>query len=322
MSANKNLGRGLNALLGKDEAEDGAADDKIKEVSLSDLEPGPFQPRRLFDEETLNDLVESVSTRGVLQPLIVREKMNHAGKYEIIGGERRYRASLKAGLATVPVIVKNFSDKEAAEIALIENLQRQDLNPLEEAEGYRRLMDDFHNTQEELASAVGKSRSHIANSIRLLSLSDKIKEHVETGKLTAGHARALLTAEDPEKLAEEIIAKGLNVRQAEKLAQKKKPAKTAEKHKKPAANPEADDLAKELSRSLGMDVSLEQFSRGGRLTVTYGSLEQLDTLMRLLTADVTKTVPASQQTSEEGGKIVFDEGFDSFETTEAQIEEI
>ena len=321
MRANKNLGRGLNALLGEDDSAADASNDKVKEVSLSDLEPGPFQPRRLFDEKTLNDLVESVSTRGVLQPLIVREKMNHAGKYEIIGGERRYRASLKAGLATVPVIVKNFSDKEAAEIALIENLQRQDLNPLEEAEGYRRLMEDFHNTQEDLAHAVGKSRSHIANSIRLLGLSDKIKEQVETGKLTAGHARALLTAEDPEKLADEIIAKGLNVRQAEKLAQKKKTPKTPKKREKTASNAEADDLAKELSRSLGMDVSLEQFSRGGRLTVTYGSLEQLDKLMRLLTADE-NAVSAPKQEDGDDGKIVFDEGFDSFETSDAQIEEI
>ena len=193
----RNLGRGLNALLG-DAEEPAEQAGGIQTVALSDLEPSPFQPRRVFDEEAINDLVESIRTKGVLQPLIVRAKNGGDGKYEIVGGERRWRASQLAGLREVPVIVKQFTDKEALEVALIENLQRQDLNALEEAEGYRRLMDEFANTQEELAQAVGKSRSHVANTMRLLGLPEKVKGYLETGKLTSGHARALGTAKEPE----------------------------------------------------------------------------------------------------------------------------
>ena len=195
----RNLGRGLNALLGEGESEEQSQN--VKMVMLSDLEPSPFQPRRVFDEEAINDLVESIRTKGVLQPLIVRVKDGAENKYEIVGGERRWRASQLAGLTEIPVLIKQFTDKEALEVALIENLQRQDLNALEEAEGYRRLMDEFSNTQEELAKAVGKSRSHVANTMRLLGLPEKVKKYLETGKLTSGHARALLTAKEPEVLA-------------------------------------------------------------------------------------------------------------------------
>lgn len=313
MKANKNLGRGLNALLGTDDTEVSFNSDKIKELPVTLLEPSRFQPRRLFDEESLNDLVESISVRGVLQPLIVREKENDAGKYEIVGGERRYRASLRAGLLTVPVIIKDFSDKEAAEIALIENLQRQDLNPLEEAESYRRLMEEFKNTQEDLAHAVGKSRSHIANSIRLLGLPEKIKKQLEEGRLTAGHARALLNVENPEELADEIIAKGLNVRQVEKIAQKGKTVKTPKVKKKQVVSEEAEMLAEELSRSLGMDVCIKQQARGGELTIRYGSLEQLDKLIRCLS--VKEAMPV---VSERENEIIFDDNFNM----SAQIEEI
>ena len=174
----RNLGRGLSALLGEEnETEQNAVQSGVKTVAVADLEPSPFQPRHTFDEEALRDLVESVKTKGVIQPLIVR--MGKAGKYEIIGGERRWRAAQQAGLREVPVLVKDFSDKEAMEVALIENLQRQDLNALEEAEGYRRLMEEFSNTQEELAQAVGKSRSHVANTMRLLGLPQQIgRAHV------------------------------------------------------------------------------------------------------------------------------------------------
>ncbi len=281
----RNLGRGLNALLG-DAEESAEQASGIQTVALSDLEPSPFQPRRVFDEEAINDLVESIRTKGVLQPLIVRAKNGGDGKYEIVGGERRWRASQLAGLTEVPVIVKQFTDKEALEVALIENLQRQDLNALEEAEGYRRLMDEFANTQEELAQAVGKSRSHVANTMRLLGLPEKVKGYLETGKLTSGHARALLTAKEPEVLAETVIAKGLNVRQTEKLAQeglekkKRKPAAP----KKSEKQEECDSLAADLSRVLGINVSIRPKSVGGELVLFYETLEQLDGLIRRLNA--------------------------------------
>ncbi len=285
MSA-KNLGRGLNALLGDDDNETvyvPSSGETVNTVSLSSLEPSPFQPRRVFDENAINDLVESIKTKGVLQPLLVRRKSGDADKYEIIGGERRWRASQMAGLKEVPVLVKSFSDKEALEVALIENLQRQDLNPLEEAEGYRRLMDEFSNTQEDLAKAVGKSRSHVANMMRLLGLPDKVKESLEQGKLTSGHARALLNAKNPEQLAEIVISKGLNVRQTEKLAQgagEKKPrASTVRKNEK---QDEWDQLAADLAKTLGINVVIKPKARGGELILTYSNLEELDDLLRRL----------------------------------------
>ena len=312
----RNLGRGLNALLG-DAEEPAEQAGGIQTVALSDLEPSPFQPRRVFDEKAINDLVESIRTKGVLQPLIVRAKNGGDGKYEIVGGERRWRASQLAGLREVPVIVKQFTDKEALEVALIENLQRQDLNALEEAEGYRRLMDEFANTQEELAQAVGKSRSHVANTMRLLGLPEKVKGYLETGKLTSGHARALLTAKEPEVLAETVIAKGLNVRQTEKLAQEgleKKKRKTAAP-KKSEKQEECDSLAADLSRVLGINVSIRPKSVGGELVLFYETLEQLDGLIRRLNARPQDKKP---QTVEEDviknddddiGDVVFDGSF-------------
>lgn len=312
----RNLGRGLNALLG-DAEEPAEQAGGIQTVALSDLEPSPFQPRRVFDEEAINDLVESIRTKGVLQPLIVRAKNGGDGKYEIVGGERRWRASQLAGLTEVPVIVKQFTDKEALEVALIENLQRQDLNALEEAEGYRRLMDEFANTQEELAQAVGKSRSHVANTMRLLGLPEKVKGYLETGKLTSGHARALLTAKEPEVLAETVIAKGLNVRQTEKLAQEgleKKKRKTAAP-KKSEKQEECDSLAADLSRVLGINVSIRPKSVGGELVLFYETLEQLDGLIRRLNA---RPQDKKMQTAEDDviqnddddiGDVVFDGSF-------------
>ncbi len=316
----KNLGRGLNALLGDDESEayTPAKGEAVTTVSLSDLEPSPFQPRRVFNEDAINDLVESIKTKGVLQPLLVRLKNGERDKYEIIGGERRWRASQIAGLAEVPVLVKTFSDKEALEVALIENLQRQDLNPLEEAEGYKRLMEEFANTQEDLARAVGKSRSHVANTMRLLSLPDKVKGYLETGKLTSGHARALLNAREPETLADAVISKGLNVRQTEKLAQNSE-------QKKPRATPpkrsdkqeECDLLAADLARSLGLNVVIRSKARGGELILSYETLEQLDDLIRRLTQRNAKTEKKAEQSvfeADEDGEVVFaDEFQNSFE---------
>lgn len=335
MSA-RNLGRGLNALLG-DVDEPVQQPQGIKTVLLSDLEPSQFQPRRVFDEEALRDLVESVKTKGVIQPLIVRERV--AGKYEIIGGERRWRAAQQAGLNEVPVLVKNFSDKEAMEVALIENLQRQDLNPLEEAEGYRRLMEEFSNTQEELAQAVGKSRSHVANTMRLLALPEKVKGYLEKGKLTSGHARALLTSKDPEALADAVIAKGLNVRQTEKLAQdgiEKKPRKTQPK-KMSDKQADCDSLAADLSRALGIKVAIRPKTVGGDLILTYETLEQLDVLIRRLSAQPAKRPAETSDTLTAGfsdngdtlsldqddiGEVVFDSSFDSMDGDTLSLENI
>lgn len=318
MSA-KNLGRGLNALLGNDETEENAQG--IKMVLLSDLEPSAFQPRHVFNQDAINDLVESIRTKGVLQPLIVRLKNGFSDKYEIVGGERRWRASQLAGLMQVPVLIKNLTDKEALEVALIENLQRQDLNALEEAEGYRRLMEEFANTQEELAKAVGKSRSHVANTMRLLGLPQKVREYLEQGRLTSGHARALLTAKDPESLAQTVIEKGLNVRQTEKLAQENAPKKKKVKAGKSDKQEECDSLAEGLSRILGINVMIKSKSVGGELVLYYETLEQLDTLIRKLSArlDAQRKVTASdtllneedviQSDDEEIGDIVFDDSF-------------
>ncbi|MBO4521238.1 MAG: ParB/RepB/Spo0J family partition protein [Alphaproteobacteria bacterium] len=318
MSA-KNLGRGLNALLGEGETSQNAQG--IKTVPLSDLEPSPFQPRHVFNQDAINDLVESIRTKGVLQPLIVRLKNGFTDKYEIVGGERRWRASQLAGLTEVPVLVKTLTDKEALEVALIENLQRQDLNALEEAEGYRRLMEEFANTQEELAQAVGKSRSHVANTIRLLGLPEKVKGFLEEGRLTSGHARALLAAKDPEALAQVVVEKGLNVRQTEKLAQ------TAPKKKRPVAKKtdkqeECDSLAEGLSRILGISVVIKPKAVGGELVLSYETLEQLDTLIRKLSArlDDHRSVASEEETllneedviqaeDAEIGDVVFDDSF-------------
>lgn len=316
----RNLGRGLNALLGDDESEayTPVKGEAVTTVSLSDLEPSPFQPRRVFNEDAINDLVESIKTKGVLQPLLVRMKNGERDKYEIIGGERRWRASQMAGLKEVPVLVKTFSDKEALEVALIENLQRQDLNPLEEAEGYKRLMEEFANTQEDLARAVGKSRSHVANTMRLLSLPDKVKGYLENGKLTSGHARALLNAKEPEILAEAVISKGLNVRQTEKLAQnseQKKPRTTPVKRSD--KQEECDLLAADLARALGLNVVIRSKNRGGELVLSYETLEQLDDLIRRLTQKKTESekrteLPVSD--AEENGEVLFSDEFEnSFE---------
>lgn len=297
----KNLGRGLNALLGDDEETVyvPAAGETVSTLAVSQLEPSPFQPRRVFDENAINDLVESVKTKGILQPLLVRRKNGEENKYEIIGGERRWRASQIAGLTELPVLVKNFSDKEALEVALIENLQRQDLNPLEEAEGYRRLMEEFSNTQEDLARSVGKSRSHVANMMRLLSLPDKVKENLENGKLTSGHARALLNAKNPELLADIVISRGLNVRQTEKLAQDAGDKKPRSKVKKVENLEEWNLLAADLSKALKINVSIKPKAKGGELILSYSNLEELDNLIRRLTEKQPRDISSDIKPKEE-----------------------
>ncbi|MCR6629488.1 MAG: ParB/RepB/Spo0J family partition protein [Magnetospirillum sp.] len=291
----RSLGRGLSALLGDsgvaaaaavieggNAAPAGSAARGLRTLSIGQLRPGKFQPRRQFEEEAIADLVESVREKGILQPILVRPL---DGGYEIIAGERRWRAAQRAQLHEVPVIIREFSDKEALEVALVENLQRQDLSPLEEADGYRRLVDEFSHTQEELAKAVGKSRSHVANMMRLLALPDPIKAMVESRQISAGHARALLTAADPVTLAREVVDKQLNVRQTEKLAQGGAKAKpSAGGRPSSAAHKDADTAAleRDLAEMLGVKVTLTSHGKGGELTIHYGSLEQLDDILSRL----------------------------------------
>src|SRR5258708_24701238 len=277
----RNLGRGLSALCGEADGDYDAADRQTagKTVPIGFLRAGRFQPRHRFDDDALRALADSIRAKGILQPLLVRPVGGAANSYEIIAGERRWRAAQLAQLHEVPVVIKEFDDRTALEIALVENIQREDLTALEEAEGYRRLMEEFAHTQEALAQAVGKSRSHVANMMRLLSLPDAVRELVESGALTAGHARALLNAADPVALAREIVRRGLNVRQAEHLA---KTGQTV-RHKAPAAT-DADivALARDLANLLGLKVTVSFAAGGGALTIHYRTLEQLDEVLRRL----------------------------------------
>lgn len=285
------LGKGLSALMGDDlDMSTGTAAAGILTVSLNELVPSPFQPRRLFTEEALTDLVESIREKGVLQPLLVRETHALNARYEIIAGERRYRASKLAGLSEVPVIVKEFDDQATLEVALIENLQREDLSPLEEAEGYKRLLQEFDYTQEALAKVVGKSRSYVANMMRLLDLPITIKNLVENKQLTTGHARALLNASNPEELAEEIIQKGLNVRQAEKLVTskggvsgRKNPVANNGVQKLRQKDSDIAALENELGDLLNTPVSINWNGKKGQVVVQFASLETLDVILQRLT---------------------------------------
>jgi ParB family chromosome partitioning protein len=277
----RNLGRGLSALFGE-ESEDFAAHDRqrpAKTVPVESLRAGRFQPRRRFDDDALRALADSIREKGVLQPLLVRRHPDAANAYEIIAGERRWRAAQLAQLHEVPVVIKELDDRDALEIALVENIQREDLTALEEAEGYRRLMTEFAHTQEALAKAVGKSRSHVANMMRLLALPDAVRQLVETGALSAGHARALLNAGDPAGLAREIVRRGLNVRQAERLAQA---GKTARLRAAPVKDSDTAALERDLANLLGLKVTVSFAAGGGALTIHYRTLEQLDDVLRRL----------------------------------------
>ncbi len=274
------LGRGLSALLG-DETEDYAQLDRMRNprtVNVDQLRPSPFQPRRRIDEEHLDELAQSIAEKGILQPLLVRRLADDPSTFEIIAGERRWRAAQRAQQHEIPVIVKDFSDTEALEVALIENLQRQDLSPLEEAQGYQRLIDEFSHTQEELSRVVGKSRSHVANMLRLLTLPDSVKDLVDSGTLSAGHARALLTADDPVVLATQVINDGLSVRKTEDLVRDHKGRPTA---KRPVAikDPNTEALERDLSTLLGLKVEIRFQGGGGSLTLHYHNLEQLDDIL-------------------------------------------
>ena len=252
----------------------------VQTLPVEKLQPGPFQPRTSFHPDSLSELVDSIRARGILQPLLARPHPDVANSYQIIAGERRWRAAQQAGLHEVPVLVRELTDIDAMAASLVENLQRQDLNPIEEGEGFRRLIEEFGLTQEQLGTAVGKSRSHVANAMRLLNLPVSVRQDVQAGKLSAGHARALLAHDDPESAARIVIARGLNVRQTEALAVTKPPASTQVKER--AQDPETEALERDLSERLGLTVQLSFDGKGGAVTIRYRNLDQLDGVVALL----------------------------------------
>lgn len=276
------LGKGLAALIGQMDKVP-----TVKPVPSSDikvavnlLKANPRNPRRVFPNDELTDLAQSIQEHGIVQPIVVRPSKPD-GSFEIIAGERRWRAAQQAGLATVPVLIRDVDDRTALEIAIVENVQRSDLNPVEEASGYQQLIDEHQYTQADLGSVVGKSRSHVANTLRLLKLPEVIRDLVINGSISAGHARTLVTAEDPVALARQIVEEGLSVRQAELLAQK--PVKSGVPPRTPAEK-DADTLAleKSLSDLLGLRVALTRTARGGEIRISYRTLEQLDEVSRRL----------------------------------------
>jgi ParB family chromosome partitioning protein len=277
----RGLGRGLSALLGEGAAQ-AAAPRGQRHLPIGQLVPSPLQPRRHFDAGELEALAESIRANGILQPILVRRHPDKPDLHEIVAGERRWRAAQLAKLHEVPVVVRDLANREVLELALVENLQRHDLSALEEAEGYHRLIEEFGLTPETLARQVGKSRAHIANTIRLLKLPEAVKTLLMEGKLSAGHARALLGAGDPVKLAAQVVALGLSVRQTEALAARSRSAARAKKA--PAAGKDADTraLERDLARLLGLKVEIAHGASGGSLTIRYRSLEQLDDVIRRL----------------------------------------
>jgi ParB family chromosome partitioning protein len=280
------LGRGLASLIGDAGAEPVAAERGRghRRVSIAFLRPNPRNPRKVFSDVEITELTDSIRERGIIQPIVVRTVRGATDQFEIIAGERRWRAAQRAGLHDVPIIVHEASDAEALELAIIENVQRADLNPLEEAMGYQSLADQYTYSQEEIAKVVGKSRSHVANTLRLLKLPEGVKTYINAGKLSAGHARALIGVPDPEAIAREIVERGLNVREVETLAQQR--AQEAGKPKKPhkRAAKDVDTLAaeKRLSDALGLSVTIEGRGEAGVVQIKYGDLDQLDEVIRRL----------------------------------------
>lgn len=284
----RGLGRGLSALMGDVETAE-APRRADMQVPVEKIRPNPDQPRRTFDGSALGELAESIRIKGIIQPLIVREKPTGSGNYEIVAGERRWRAAQMAQLHEVPVVIREFNDTEVLEIAIIENIQRADLNPVEEALGYRQLMDRFGHTQEKLGEALGKSRSHITNLLRLLTLPDEVQTYLKEGKLTMGHARALVVMDDSVALARRVVNEGLSVREVEKLAKEGRAPKKSEASKQSAGSSKGADtkaLEGELSANLGMKVEIDhkEGEENGTVTIRFKSLEELDDLCRILTA--------------------------------------
>lgn len=271
----RRLGRGLAALIGDDVIEAASPEESrgLRHLPIELLHSNPNNPRKQFKEEELEDLSKSIREKGLLQPIVVRQRAD--GEYEIVAGERRWRASQRAGLHELPVLIRDLSDGETLEIALIENIQRSDLNPLEEARAYGQLLEQFSYTQQQLADSVGKSRSHIANTLRLLTLPESVRSYIEDGKLTAGHARTLVATDSPADLANKIISLGLSVREAETLT-RNNPA-TATRKAKATKDADTRALEKQLADAMGLRVEIKAQGReGGTLLIKYKTLDQLD----------------------------------------------
>ena len=304
----RGLGRGLSALIGdvdiglsadakaptKDKSKktstpssEESSSQGLRNLGVEKLVPGKFQPRREFDKGALKELANSIREKGILQPILARPNPDGGAKspYEIVAGERRWRAAQIAQLHDVPVIVRDMTDNEALQIGIIENVQRSDLNPIEEAEGFQRLIDEFSYTQEVLAKTLGKSRSHIANTLRLVGATNKVREYLVAGQLSAGHARALLGHPNADRLASDIVKQGLSVRDVEKLVADKKSSKGGSKSKKPAEkDTDTRALEKSIADNLGLSVAIQHEKDGGHVRVSYKTLEQLDEVVRRLMA--------------------------------------
>ncbi len=284
-AARSRLGRGLAALIGDVGTESSAERPRgQRRAPTSSLRPNARNPRRIFSEDELDELTASLRERGMIQPIVARPVRGAPDAYEIIAGERRWRAAQRAGLHEVPVVIIEATDEESLQLAIIENVQRADLNPLEEAEGYRALVEDYSHTQDDIAKMVGKSRSHVANTLRLLKLPPSIRGYIFKGKLDAGHARMLVGQPNAEKLAEEIVARGLNVRQVEEIARQESGRNGKSHSRKRSAAKSADTLALErrLSDALGLVVSIDARGESGVVNIRYRNLEQLDDLAQRL----------------------------------------
>jgi ParB family transcriptional regulator, chromosome partitioning protein len=286
--ARSRLGRGLASLIG-DVGNESSAEQRPqgqRRIPTVALRPNARNPRRVFANDELDELAASLRERGIIQPIVVRPVRGVADSYEIIAGERRWRAAQRAGLHEVPVVVIEATDVESLQLAIIENVQRADLNPLEEAEGYRALIRDFSYSQDDVARMVGKSRSHVANMLRLQTLPDRVREHILSGRLSVGHARALVGHHDAERLADEIVANGFNVRQVEKIARDRsnRAGKGSGRSQRPTSDKSTDTVAleKQLSDALGLVVSIDHRGEGGVLSIRYRNLEQLDDLIERL----------------------------------------
>lgn len=286
-SERRGLGRGLSALMSDVDTTPAVSEAPRKAEALIDIaliKANPDQPRRTFTEDALKELTNSIREKGIIQPLVLRRNPRDADGYEIVAGERRWRAAQRAQLHQVPAIVRELDDTEVLEIAIIENIQRADLNAVEEAAGYKQLMDRFGHTQEKLSEALGKSRSHIANLMRLLNLPEPVLEMVRSGELSAGHARALITANDPIGLARDVVKQGLSVRETEKLAKTGAKKKPSNSNATPSKDADTRALEKDLAAALGMTLSIDHTAgkESGSLTVKYKTLEELDELCRRL----------------------------------------
>ena len=281
----RGLGRGLSALL-DDDSDDYATLDRLragKEVPIASIRPNPLQPRRRFAEAELKNLAESISANGIIQPILVRLLQNTNADYEIVVGERRWRAAQLAGIHSIPVMVREVTDAQSVELALIENIQREDLTPIEEAEAYQQLIADHGQTQDEIAVMIGKSRSHVANTVRLLSLPEAVRQLVQEGALAAGHARALIGHADALALAQRIVRQGLNVRQVEELVRQSPPGERQPRSPPAEADANTRALEQSLSQALGLKVQVRHGGdRGGEVRISYKSLDQLDEICQRL----------------------------------------